>query len=140
MTWLLIIIVLIALWVIELTFGWLFGAQLLSLVMLVALIYLGLTVNKLQNTQTELQKELKRLWKTVKALQPNSSSVAPGTLEREQVQSSPFAESVNVFDQNASETETALTEVIWANKPGQVNQPETEDTASFEPAFTQARC
>ena len=139
MTWLLIIIVLIVLWVIELASGWLFGGQLRSLVMVAALIYFGLSINKLQTSQSELQKELKRLWKIVKTLQANSGNVSPSSLEHEQVQPPPvFAEAVHADGQEAPEAETVVSEVIWANKQAQVSQTGTEDRASFEPALTQA--
>jgi len=131
MAWLLIIIVLIVLWVIELIFGWLVGGQLRSLVMIAALIYFGLRINKLQTSQSELQKELKRLWKIVRTVQANSGNVSPGRLEHEQVQPTAFAESVSADGAQAPEAETAVSEVIWANKQAH------EDTASFEPALTQ---
>lgn len=138
MAWLLIIIVLIVLWVIELTFGWMLGGQLRSFVMVAALIYFGLTIKKLQTTQTELQKELKRLWKTVKALQANEGNVvSPSILEQQQVQSAVFAEPVNTNEQDEPDVEADSGAVIWTNTQAQVSQPGVEHTESLGPGVIQ---
>ncbi|NOS76113.1 MAG: DUF2339 domain-containing protein, partial [Methyloglobulus sp.] len=137
MAWLLIIVILIVLWIIELAFGWIFGGQLRSLVMVAALIYFGLTINKLQTAQTELQKELKRLWKTVKALQANAGNVSPSILEQEQVQSAAFAEPVNTNEQDEAGAEVDSGAVIWTNTQSQVSQPGVIQDATTIPAVAE---
>ena len=137
MVWLLITIVLLVLWGAEFLFGGLFGAQLRSLIMAAVLIYAGFTINKLQKTQTELQNELKRLWKTVKTLQANSGDIAPGSSAREVARVSLFEGSGQEDQPEVPKTETIFTEDIWTNKQIPVRQTPTEVTASVEPALSE---
>lgn len=137
MVWLLITVVLLVLWGAEFLFGGLFGVQLRSLIMAAVLIYAGFTINKLQKTQTELQNELKRLWKTVKALQANSGHVASGKLEREATRISLFEGSGQEDQPEVPKTETIFTQDIWTNKQIPVRQTPAEVTASVEPALSE---
>ena len=137
MAWLFIIIVLVVLWAIELIFGGLFGFQMHSFVMVAAIIYFGLTISKLKTTQTELQNELKRLWKTVKVLQANTGNVSPSILEQEQVQSAAFAEPVNTNEQDEPDAEVDSGAVIWTNTQSQFSQPAVIQDATTIPAVAE---
>jgi uncharacterized membrane protein len=133
MIWLLITVVLLVLWSSEFLFGGPFGAQLSSQILAAVLIYAAFTVNKLQKTQSELQKELERLWKTVNKLQVNTSFAKPSKLEQEPDHLPKFTETNHAFDDAVSEAKSAFTEVIWANEPVPVVQPEPVDQSGFEP-------
>ena len=122
MVWLLIAVVFFMLWSAELIFGWLLGGHLRGLIMLTALIYFGFTINKLKTAQTELQEELKRLWKTVKASQAYQTAPPEGTQGE---QATPFNEAV---DANVPVRENPREDIDAANweESDPLNHPSSE--------------
>ena len=72
--WLLFLILFIALWLIELVFGWLDAEHFRSLLTISALVYFGISLKALKTSHAELEREMKRLMSVVKSLQTVAAS------------------------------------------------------------------
>ncbi len=134
MVWLIIVIFFVVLWVIEIFFGWLGGVHFRSLLMIAVLVYFGITINTLKSSQAELQRELKRLWKTVKALQTTEPSPQP----TQDPQTQQFnQDSVNPevkLSGDAVSLENTHT-AIWDNPVASMSSPDLNPSTSAAPVF-----
>lgn len=133
MAWLVIAVVLLLVWFIESTLGWLFGGQLRWLAVVGAFIYFRVFLNRLQAGQAELQTELKRLQAALRTAQASSDNVSSGNSERGLIQPDSAFEPAKATENVKPVSDAPIPEYGQF----QFNQSSTENVMHIDNAISQ---